>query len=810
MLQEFRYAIRVLIREKKFSIVVILTLALGIGACTAMFSFVNALLLSHPPYKDSDRLVRITSQRGSEAGMLSIREIYDLREQAKLFEGFASMRNTQYNVTGDGPPEALTALVNTHNLFELLGVQPLLGETWPRSHEGQVVFEIVISYDLWMSRYGGDKAIIGKSIMLDGAPYKVLAVMPPGFNFPLDAQLYRRVPHGDIDSRSIRESSAIARLQPGVSLAQAQAELSAIASRWQQLYPDTNAGLQLSLSPFRENYIGGARTYLLLMMGAVFFVLLIACVNAVNLMLARALAREQEIAIRVALGATRATLLRQMLVETILIAGTSGLIGFAISLCGVNIITRMVRLDLPPWMKITVDWRLLTFTFSISLIAALMVGLLPALRASTPRLSECINRGSRGASARMLKSGGRQFLVISQVALALVLLAGAGLLVKSFAHLQKISLGFNPSHLLTLKIDPPWFKYKLVSQSAPFYRRVVDEVLRIPGVEAASFNDSLPLAGKDVREGANRLTIEIEGQGRGEQQKNPYVNAQIVSYGYFAALNIPLFSGRYFDSRDRQGTVPVALISERTARRFWPTSDPIGRRFKLTGRPQNYRPDGGDQDDPWMTVVGVVGNVRQRGVMSPPGLDVYVCDQQLFSPESYLSVRTQLPALALVPLIKQAVWRVDPEQSVFDVRLMEERVSKTVWQQQLAGTIFVIFASFALLLAAVGIYGVMSYIVSQRTREFGIRLALGAQPRSVLRLVLVHGMTLIGTGVIVGSLGFVAFARSLGSVLYEVKATDPLTLAVVTIILAAAGLVACYVPARRVAYLDPLLALRDE
>lgn len=810
MMQEFRYAFRALVRERNFSVIAILTLAIGIGACTAMFSFVNALLLSEPPYKEPDRLVRITSQRGNEAGMLSIREVYDLREQAKLFEDFATLRNTQYNVTGNRPPEALTALVNSHNLFDLLGVKPFLGETWPFSHEAQRVFEIVIGYELWKSRYGGDREIIGKAIMLDSAPYKVLGIMPPGFNFPLNAQLYRRIPPGDLDSRSIRESSVLARLKPGVTIAQGQEELSAIAAGWQQTYPQTNAGLQLTASSFRENYIGRARTYLLLMMDAVFFVLLISCVNVMNLMLARALAREHETAIRMALGAGRATLLRQIFAETALIAAAGGLIGFAISLGAVGVMNHMIRLDLPPWMKIAVDWRLLAFTFSVSLIAGLIAGLVPAFRQTNPRISECIQQGSKGISSRTVKRGGRQLLIVSQVALALVLLVAAGLMMKSFVQLQNVPLGFDASHLVTLKIDPPWFKYKRVSQTAPFYRRVIEEILRIPGVEAAAFNDSLPLAGLDVREGANRLSIEIEGQSRGEQQNNPYVNAQIVGSGYFSTLNIPLLAGRNFDQRDQQQTIPVALISERTARRFWQDSNPIGRRLKLSGRPQNYRPDGGDNDDPWLTVLGIAGNVRQRGVMSPPGLDVYVCDQQLFSPESYLSIRTKLPALALIPFVKQAVWKVDPEQSIFDVQSMDERVSKTVWQQQLAGTILSVFATVALILAAIGIYGVMSYIVSQRTREFGIRLALGAGPQSVVRLVIKQGFTLIAAGAFLGTLGCLAFARSLRSILFEVKITDPTTYAVVVLTLAAVGLMACYLPARRTKHLDPLVALRDE
>lgn len=809
MLQEIKHTIRSLFRQSGFTIVATLTLALGIGANAAIFSFVNSLLLSNPPYDHADRLVRVMSQRGNEVGMLSVREVYELREQAKLFDDFASIRNTQYNVTGNGPPEALKALVNTHNLFQLLGVKPFLGETWPFSHEGQQVFEVVISYDVWLSRYGKDEQIVGKKIMLDAAPYTVLGVMPPGFNFPLNAQLYRRVPAGDLISRSIRESSVIGRLKPGVSIKQAQDELSGIASRWQRMYRDTNTGLGLAVSPFRETYIGGARTYLLLLMGAVGFVLLMACVNVINLMLVRGLAREKEVAIRAALGASRWKLIRQTMTESGLLIVAGGLLGLGFAFISVKVIGQLLGFSLPPWMKLGLDVRVLVFTLFLCVIVCLVTGLVPALRGVRPNFNESLKQGAKGtAGSGRMRSG--ELLVVSQIALALVLLVGAALMMASFLRLQQVALGFETEHLVTLKIDPPWSKYKLVSQTAPFYRRVIEEVSRLPGVEAAAFNDSLPLAGPDVREGANRLSIEIEGQGRSEQDRNPYVNAQIVSYDYFHTLNVPLRRGRYFDGRDQLQTTPMALISERTAQWFWPGQDPIGWRLKLSGRPQNYRPMGGDLSEPWVTVAGIVGNVRQRGVMSEPGLDVYLCDQQLFSPESYLAIRTTLPPASLIPQVKRAVWNVDPEQSTFDVQTMSERVRKTTWQQELAGITFAIFAGLAVMLAAVGTYGVMSYTVNQRTREFGIRMALGARPSGVVRMVLREGLVLILTGVLSGAIGALVLTRLLSSSLYAVTASDPVTYACVSVVLTGMSLIACYLPARRALQADPLVALRQE
>lgn len=807
--QDLRYAARMLMKKSGFTFVAVLTLALGIGANTAIFSFINALVLTPMPYNDADRLVRVMSQRGSEIGMLSLLEVYDLKERTEVFEDFASIRNTQYNVTGDGPPESLTACVNTWNLFDLLGVKPYLGNTWPPSHERQRVFAIVLNYDVWKNRYGADPEIVGKSILLDGAPYEVLGVMPPGFNFPLDAQLYRRVPPGDFDSRNIRESGVIARLKPGVTLEQAQDELDRIANDLEQTYPDTNTELRMKVSPFREHYIGNAGSYLWLLAGAVGFVLMIACVNVVNLMLARAIAREKEMAIRAALGASRGRLIRQMLTESLLLTLAGGAAGLALSVICVNLTIGLIRLDLPEWMSVTIDMRVLLFTLAISILTGLAAGLMPALRASKPDLNQSIKEGTKGSSGA---SGhrARRTLVIAQTTLALVLLVGAGLMISSVFRLQQVALGFDPSNLLTMKMDPPWFKYKLVSQSTQFYKRVIEEVERLPGVEVAAFNDSLPLAGRDVREGANRLNIQIEGQSLDEQQRNPYVNAQIVSYGYFQTMKIPLLSGRFFDERDQEQTIPMAIISQRVAEYFWPGQDPVGKQLKLTGRGQNYHPATDDPIDPWLIVAGVVGNVRQRGVMSEPGTDVYVCDQQVLSPESYIAVRTKVDPLTLAESVKRAVQRVDPEQSVFDIQTMRQRVLNTIWQQRLSGVVLILFAGLALALAAVGIYGVMSYLVTERTREIGIRMALGACHRDVLGMILSEAMKLVLIGVALGiGLSF-ALTRVMVSVLYEVSTFDPTTFISVPLILSSVALIASCIPARRASRVDPLIALRHE
>lgn len=809
VLQDLRFAARTLFKRPGFSAIVILTLALGIGANSAIFSFVNALLLSPLPYQDAERLVRIQSQRGSETGMLSLLEILDLKEQAKFFDGFASFRNTQYNITGGGPPEALRAAVVNWNLFELLGVKPLLGATWPASHERISIFEIVLSYDVWQRRFGGDPNIVGQKIMLDAAPYEVLGVMPPGFRFPLDADLYRRVPPGDFNSRASRESGLIAKLKPGVTQAQAQAELDALANRWQQSYPDTNTKVTLKLTPLRELYLGQAGAYLWLLLGAVGVVLLIACVNVASLMLTRALAREREFAVRAALGADRKRLLAQMLTESLLLTLTGGVLGIGLAFVGIRLLTTLLRLDLPAWMQIGLDARVLGFTFLLALLTAVLTGLWPALQASRPNLNETLKEGGKSsASTKSLRA--RRLLVTAQIALALILLVGAGLLLQSFARLQQTELGFDARNLLTLKVDPPWSRYKYVHQTAPFYRRVVEEIERLPGVTAVAWNDSLPLAGQDVRAGANKLTFEIEGQPRNEQERNPFVNAQIVNHAYFTALGIPLRQGRYFTAHDTADSVRVAVISEAFAARLWPQQSPLGRRLRLGQRNQNYRPADAPPEEPWYEIAGVVGNVRQRDLTAEVGLDVYLCDQQEFSPESYLAIRTTSAPLTLAEAVKQAVWRVDPEQSVFDIRTMDERVLHTIWQQRLTGVVFALFATLALVLAAVGIYGVMSYAVSQRTNELGIRMALGAQPRDVLKLVLGEGLKLALLGAGIGLICALALSRLAKHLLYGVSASDPLIYLLVLALLSVVALLACYLPARRATRVDPLTALRNQ
>lgn len=500
--------------------------------------------------------------------------------------------------------------------------------------------------------------------------------------------------------------------------------------------------------------------------------------------------------------------MRQMLTESLLLTLIGGAVGLALSSLCVKLLAGLIAASLPNWMKLEVDGRVLAFTFVVSIIAGALAGLAPALRASRPDLNETLKdaaKGSSGGAGRM-----RRALIIAQVALALVLLAGAGLMTNSVLRLQRTALGFDSAKLLTMKMDPPWFNYKELEPTARFYRRVIEEVEQIPGVESAGFNDSLPLAGQDVREGANKLTIAIEGQSQPERERNPFVNAQIISSAYFRTMKIPLARGRFFDQRDAQSSPPVAIISRRFAEHFWPDQDSLGKRILLSQRSHNYRSSADSKEQPWLTIAGVVEDVRQRGVASEAGLDVYICDQQTLSPESYLAVRVADDPLSFVQKVKEAVWRADPEQSVFDIRTMEERVAATIWQQRLSGVVMALFALLALTLAAVGVYGVMSYAVSQRTREIGVRIALGARGVDVLRMTLGEAMRLVMIGGGIGLAAALALTRAMASLLYGVSASDPATFAAALSLLVVVALVACYLPARRAARVDPMIALRSE
>jgi putative ABC transport system permease protein len=812
LLHDLRQAARALRLRPAFAAAVVATLALGIGANTAVFSYVHALLLRRLPFAEPERLVRIETVRGEDAGPLSSLEVRDLNDDTRLFAGVASFRLTQYTITGDGPPEAAVAAMTTHNLYDLLGVRPVLGTTWPPADDGRVQYAVVLSDRLWKRRYGGDPAVVGKTVTLDAHGYTVLGVLPPGFTFPVDADIFRRVPPQDFASRGVRTAAAVARLAPGVAPAAAQRELDAVAARLARLYPATNAGVRFRLSPLRELWLGGARPYLVLLAWAVGFVLLLACVNAATLSLAHAIARGRETVVRVALGAGRARVAWVALAETGVLAIAGGVAGVAVAVLAIRALDALVRIERPGWMAVRVNGTVLAFTAVAVAVATAGTGLAPALHAARTDPGAALAGAGRTATG-----GGRyrllRWLVATQVALAVVLLVGAGLMARSLDRLRATALGFDPARVLTLRTDPPWSRYNTVAHTAPFYRRVLDELAALPGVEAAAATDVLPLASGDARAALHRNLPTVEGRSAAEQEEVPFVNLRMVSPGYFAALRTPVVAGRAFERQDTDSTPPVAVVSEALARRLWPGTSPIGKRLRLGQLNGNYRPMDAEQARPLpsLTVVGVAGDVREGGIAGPEGLDLYVSNQQLFTPDSYLLVRPHAasgrPPAALAAAVRDAVWRADPEIAVFDVRPMTDRVTDTIWQQRLAGALLLAFGTVALALAAVGIYGVVAFTVAERTGEIGVRMALGATRGGVLRLVLGDAMRVVGVGLAAGTVGALLLARVAATLWYGVGAADPLTVAAAIVALAAVAVAAAYGPARRAARVEPITVL---
>jgi putative ABC transport system permease protein len=735
-------------------------------------------------------------------------ELKDLREQAPIFESVAPyVPGAQYNYSGDGPPEELASTLVSRDLFNTLGVQLLHGGLWPESYDLERNFGVILTYDLWKRRFGGDPNVLGRKITLDAAPFYVIhGVAPQGFNFPGNVQLFRSIAINDYlpnyKARDARNVYAVARLKPGVSYEQARAEIAAFSRRMAETYPNINAGLSFTLKPLRDFYVGDVRPYLWLLLAAVGFVLLIACANVINLLLARSLAREREVAIRMALGAGRSRLMRQLLTESLLLAVVGGLVGLATGWGWIRLLRSLVRAEMPAWISINIDWRVLAFTMAVSILTGLIAGLAPALQASRPDLNELLKEGAKGSPGGA-RSQLRKALVVAEIALALVLLVGAGLMVKSFLRLQQTELGFRPDNLLTLRIALPWRKYATApapdrASAKQFYQQLLERMAALPGVEQAAITSNMPLS-SERQEG--KLTFTIEGQAAEEQQRNPYLNALRASPNYFQTIGVRLIRGRLLNDFDTAETERVGVVSQRLADRAWPGQDPIGKRLKVGGI---------NSQGAWTTVVGVVGDVKHEEISGEGGLDLYVSYQQFSDSNMYLLLRTKVAPMTLANEATRAVWSVDPEQSTFDIMTMEERVADTIWQRRLSGALFAVFAALALALASVGIYGVMSYMVSQRTREIGVRMAMGARPRDVLRLVIAQGARLIAAGLGAGMIVAFIAARIIASLLYQVSATDLLTYLAVPLLLAAVALAACYIPARRAMKVDPMTALRVE
>jgi putative ABC transport system permease protein len=806
LLQDVRYGVRMLVKNPGFTAVAVIALALGIGANTAIFSVVNAVLLRPLPYQDSDRLVVIL-HGGTDP--VAPANFLDWRKQNHVFQSMGAAEYWAPNLTAVERPEQIWALRLTSDIFPLLGVQPLLGRAFvPGEDQPGKEHEVVLSYGSWQKRFGGDASVIGRSMTLDGEAYTIIGVMPREFKFApfwaTKAELWAPLALGDRATRRNGNSLRIfARLGSGVTLAQASAEMATITARLNKEYPGTNK--DVVVRSLKDKVVGDVRPALLILLGAVGFVLLIACANVAHMLLARAAARQKEIAVRTALGARRWRVIRQFLTESILLAILGGGAGLLLALGGIRVLVALSPAGIPRVETVGLDGRVLAFMLVVSVLTGIAFGLFPALQASAVSLNDSLKEGGRGSTESIRRNRLRSLLVASEFALALVLVIGAGLMIRSLFALQSIDPGFNPQHLLSMMVRAGGSKAGEPGHRAAFFQQLLEHVRALPGVQSAGFINHLPLAG-DV------WGYPFWVQGRPIPPPGEGMNAvyRVVMPGYFRAMEIPILRGRDVTDADQMNAPGVVVINEALANRVWPGEDPIGKHITLED--PNKTPN-------WLTVVGVSKNAKQNEWAAPSYFEVYIPFLQNHefqeSPRpmwAYLTLvaRSTGDPASLVPAIESEVRSLDSNVAVSQVQTMDQVVADSTAQPRFYLLLLATFAAVALVLAAVGIYGVMSYSVSRRTHEIGIRMALGAERRDVLRLVVGQGMLLALAGAAVGLLGALGLTRLMASLLYGVQPYDPATFLVVSIVLCLVALAANYVPARRATKIDPMVALRYE
>jgi len=810
-LQDLRFAISQFRKSLGFTAVAVITLALGIGANTAIFSVVNGVLLRPLALKEADRLVRVwhvppaKSFPGMPTFSVSAANYLDWERQNHVFAGMAIYSFHGFTFTGTNKPEQVDACSATYGFFSTLGVQPELGRVFtPQEDQPGQSNVVVLSHRLWQEHFGSNPSVVGQNINLDGQSYLVAGVMPASFQFPEFAQMWTPMAWTDKE-RAVRgehHSVVVARLKPGVDLKQAQAEMNTISSRLEQQYPEDDKGWGAIVVPLHDDMVSDVRPALLVLLGAVAFVLLIASVNVANLALARTFSRQKEIAIRTALGASSARVLRQILSESILLALAGGALGLTWAHAGIRLIVAFLADKLPRSVEVGLDGKVLAFTIVVSLAAGILAGVLPALRLSRGNVSQSLKEGLGRTDAD--SSGGhrtRSVLVVAEVALSLILLVGAGLMIRSFQSLHAVNPGFDPHNVLTMTPMVARAKFSDAAQQVRFFERVLQKVRALPGVEAAGVIDDVPLDN-----GGSHQPIAIEGRPLLPMSEQPEVDVRLASPGYMSALRIPVLRGRDINDGDLAGRPAVVLISESMARQFWPGEDAVGKRLTLTFSPAAVR-----------EVVGIVGDVKLDGLdQKRPSTVLYYPQAQVSAGSDWhsfpmvLAVRAASNPAGMVSAVSNAVHDVDREIPLRDIMTMDDMVANSLTQQRFNTLLLGAFAALALLLAAVGIYSVLSYSVKRRVREIGIRLALGARLRDVLRMVVFEGMRPTLIGVLIGAAGALALGRVMSGLIYAVKPTDPLTFLAVAVLLSMIALLASIIPAYRAMKVDPMAALRYE
>jgi putative ABC transport system permease protein len=799
-LRDIHYGARMLVRRPVFTVVVVLTLALGIGATTAIFSVVNAVLLRSLPYPEPERLVVLAEKTRAGRRMgVAYPNYLDLRERAQSFAEMAGFRNAERNLSGVEKPVRLEGREVSWNFFRMLGAQPQLGRLFVADDEKPgAARTVILGHAAWLEQFGGDPAVVGKGVTLNGNIYTVIGVMPAGFEFfrrddlfvPLTASLQ----HGDEGRGNHSDLEVLARLKDGVSLRQAAAEMDTLAAQLERAYPATNSGEGVLTDGLLDRFASDVRRTLWVLFGAVGFVLLIACVNVANLLLVRGAERKKEIALRAALGAGRARLVRQLLSESLPLALLSGLTGLLLGVWMTEWLVRLAPDGVPRLNQARPDTTVLLFTSGVTLLTGLLFGLLPAWQSAHHDLQTTLKEGGRsttGAARERVRKG----LLVAEVGLSLVLLVGAGLMLRTFYGLTRVDPGFEPDNLLTMQLNLPGDSYDM-ARARRFYDECVARVGAVPGVRAAALTQSLPIDGSRW----NSVFI-VEGKPVPPRAELPSAAFTPVSAGFFQAMGIRLLKGRAFTEADADGKPTVTVVNETMARRFWPGEDPIGKRLKQ-GWPEDQTP--------WREVVGVVSDVKTNGVDQKTPLQAYLPLAQRPANSVALVVRASGNPLSLATAAERAVHEVDKDLPVSDVRSMDQLMSGAIARQRLTLALLLGFGLLALVLAAVGIYGVISYSVSLRTHEFGVRMALGACAGDVLRLVVGQGLRLTLAGVALGLLCAFGLTRWMESLLFGVRATDPLTFAAIPALLTCVALLACYLPARRAAKVDPMVALRYE
>lgn len=803
LLQDIRYAARMTLKSPGFTAVAVIALALGIGASSAIFSVVNAVLLRPLPYPQPEQVMIISESRTNNPAAFSTvspADFFDWRSQNEVFTELAAYTFTDFNFKEGDKPERVAGVSVSPGFFEALGVTPALGRTFSIDEEKRGSDRVaILSHGFWQRRFGADAGVIGKTLSIESQTFTVVGVLPRDFSFPVeptDPQLWTPLSFAeDQIQRGAHYLQLVGRLKPGVTEEQARANMETVAARLEQQYPDTNTGHTSRVESLHQRIIADVRPALLVLLGAVAFVMLIACANVANLLLARAATRQREIAIRTALGAGRLRLVRQFLTESSLLALMGGGIGLLLAMWGVDLLVYISPQDIPRLNEIGLDRRVLLFTISVSLLTGLLFGMAPAIQASKPDLNESLKEAGRGSVGSLRGNRTRSFLVVAEVALGVVLLIASGLLIRSFVRLQQVAPGFDPTNVVVMSLSLPDTTYAEDDRQITFYKQFVERVKSQPGVESAAIITPLPMSNNTMM-----LSFRVEGREPLPPGQRQSANWRTTTDGYFKTMSIPLIRGRGFSETDDEKSPKVIVINEAMAQQYFAGEEPLGQRITI----------GYGRDNTTAEVIGIVGNVKHHGLSAQSGSEMYTPILQTPMPFANLVVKTALDPQSIAASVQTQASALDQDLPIHSAKPMEAFLAASISRPKFNTLLLTIFAAIALVLAGVGIYGVMAYSVAQRTHEMGIRMALGARRADVLRLVVGQGMTLAAVGVGLGLGAAYGLTRLMASLLFGVTATDPLTFVGVSLVLATVSLIANLIPARRATKVDPMVALRYE